>query len=317
MIKDSQRVILYGAGYRGSCTFDVLTGENVRVEAFCDMKADGEWSLFRGCDVVRIEDALKKWPKLSYVVCIDNEEENAKVCEQIKSKGIERVYSTYEEFYQGKKDIQVPLRRIGEKSGYHIYEPSLKKKRSPIVLSFGIGFEYSFETLMTREYNAKVWGFDPTPEVYEAIKRNDIDGFVFQPIGLSDKDGKKELHRPIGGLDYSEYLTSWTKQETISVDFCRLETIMKKKDICEIDVLKMDIEGSEFLAVPDILKSRIRVDQVCIETHARFFSDSVERMRAIKKLFNDNNYLLISNEVHEQTYISRSVLGNGLRGINH
>ncbi len=52
---------------------------------------------------------------------------------------------------------------------------------------------------------------------------------------------------------------------------------MKKLGHKQIDLLKMDIEGSEFMALPDILNSKIIFDQLCIETHPRIFPDSVEK----------------------------------------
>ena len=70
----------------------------------------------------------------------------------------------------------------------------------------------------------------------------------------------------------------------------------------------MDVEGSEFLALPEILGSGVRFDQLCLETHARMFPDSVDKIRGIKKLLNENGYLMICNGATEQTYIHESLI---------
>ena len=81
---------------------------------------------------------------------------------------------------------------------------------------------------------------------------------------------------------------------------------MEKYGHNHIDLLKIDIEGSEFMALPEILES----GGICIETHTRIFPNSVEKMRGVKELLNKNGYLLVSNGRQEQTYISERVRGN-------
>lgn len=83
---------------------------------------------------------------------------------------------------------------------------------------------------------------------------------------------------------------------------------MKKFGFGHLDILKMDVEGSEFLALPEILGSGVRFDQLCLETHARMFPDSVDKIRGIKKLLNENGYLMICNGATEQTYIHESLI---------
>lgn len=120
---------------------------------------------------------------------------------------------------------------------------------------------------------------------------------------LSDKDALKDFHVPSSGQDYSEFFASWTQSKIIQMQVYRLSTIMKKFGHYKLDLLKMDIEGSEFMALPDIFASGVKVNQLCIETHSRIFPDSTERMRNLRKLINENGYVLVSNGRNEQTYI--------------
>lgn len=62
----------------------------------------------------------------------------------------------------------------------------------------------------------------------------------------------------------------------------------------------MDVEGSEFVAIPDILKSGIKNGQICIEVHARMYVDS----RHFKKMMNQYGYKLVSGSgSRDQLYV--------------
>ena len=304
MIKTGQKVVLYGAGFRGARNHEILANENVRVEAFCDRDAE-QIPSYRGCEVLSPHEAMTLYKQLAFIVCIDTVEARREVLDTLREAGID-AYPDIESFYQGVCDINAELITVGEGCTYEVYGGF---GCDPLVFSFGIGWDYSFERELIERFHATVYAFDPTPEVEHNLRNYPApDGFVFTPVGLSDADTVKEFHRSTLGYDYSEFYTSWTSKNTMKMQFHRLSTLMERFDIGHIDILKMDIEGSEFLAIPDILDSGIRPDQICLETHARIFSNSVERMRELKKNLNDAGYLLISNGIHEQTYILDSFL---------
>lgn len=58
----------------------------------------------------------------------------------------------------------------------------------------------------------------------------------------------------------------------IQMQVYRFFALTKKFSHTHRDLLKMDIEGSEFLVLSDILNTGIAFDQLCIETHTRIFS---------------------------------------------
>lgn len=59
-----------------------------------------------------------------------------------------------------------------------------------------------------------------------------------------------------------------------------------------IDILKMDIEGSEFGVIPQILQSGCEFSQLCVEQHFRFFPDGKKRMRRLVELLNQYGYYI-------------------------
>ena len=292
-------VIIYGAGYQGGRCFEILSHENVHVEAFCDRSAK-TINRYYGCQVLSFPEALEMYSELPFVICIDDKEANNQVYEMVKKHGLE-AYHNLKEFYQGNEDINIQTLKCGKACSFQIV-PNFAKKGG-IAYCFGIGFDYTFEQEIAKKYGMAVWAFDPSPEVVKEMAARKDEGITFIPYGLSDKDGKKAFHSPSLGFDYSELNAPWAKGEMIELETRRLTSIMNELGHNHIDLLKLDIEGSEYSALPDIIESGIFPKQICIETHARVFEDSVSKIRWVKSFLNSNGYSMVYGGVQEQTYV--------------
>ena len=302
----NKSVILCGAGYRGGRNFVALAEENVHVEAFCDRDAENIIRYY-GCDVFVYEKAIEAFPSLPYIMSIDNDEARKNVMNYLKKAGLE-VYEDFASFFQGKKDGEVETVFCGTEVGFQIIPSLLRGEKQRVAYTFGIGFNYSFEQELAEKYGIEVYAFDPSPEVVEEMKKQVLPVHLhYFPYGLSNEDAEKTFYLPSSGTDYSEYFAPWTSSKKIQMQVYRLSTLMKKFGHSHIDILKMDIEGSEYMALPDILESDIVFDQLCIETHPRIFPDSVKKIRWIKQLLNQHGYLMVSNGRQEQTYIRRGL----------
>lgn len=297
-------VVLYGAGFRGQQTFIELAKENIHVEAFCDRNAK---RIIRhcGCDVYTLEEGVAKYKDFPFIVTIDNDKARNEVVKSLNELNIE-TYDSFTAFYQGKIDKEVKLTKCGEAAPYQIYSPQIKM--DAIVYSFGIGFDYSFEIELVEKYGAIVYAFDPSPEVVEKMKDDTHERLTYYPYGIADKDEIKTFFKPRYTDNYSEIFSYWTSEtEKIEFEVYRLDSLMKKLGHTHLDLLKMDVEGTEFAVLQDIV-TQLDIDQICIETHARIFPNSAELMHNIKKMFNDNGYILVSNGLHEQTYIKSELM---------
>lgn len=304
---ENKPVIIYGAGFRGGRNFLALAEENVHVEVFCDRDAD-KIPRYYGCRVLTCEEAVKQYPSLPYIVSIDDEKAHREVSNHLRKLGME-VYESFEEFFQGTKDMEVETVFCGTGVGFQIIPSLIREKENLIAYSFGIGFDFSFELELAQKYKMMVYAFDPSPEVIEDMKTQRLpSNLKYYAYGLSNKDALKTFYLPSSGQDYSEYFAPWTSSKQIQMQVYRLSTLMEKMGHNHLDLLKMDVEGSEFMALPDILQAKIDFDQLCIETHTRIFPDSVEKMREIKQLLNKCGYLLVSNGRQEQTYIKKDLL---------
>lgn len=305
----NKSVVIYGAGFCGGRNFIALAEENVHVEVFCDRDAD-RIPLYFGCNVLTCEEAVKKYPNLPFIVSIGDIDARKMVTNHLKEAGIE-VYETFEEFFPGLNDAAVETVFCGKDAGFQIAPKLLHRKEGLTAYSFGIGFDFSFEMELAQKYGMDVYAFDPSPEVIEEMERKDFPkNLKYYPYGLSDEDGLKTFYCPSPGTDYSEYFAPWTGNSKTQMQVYRLSTLMEKFRHDHLDILKMDIEGSEFFALPDILNTGIIFDQLCIETHTRIFPDSVDKMRSLKKLLNSYGYLMINNGREEQTYIRKDLLEN-------
>ena len=191
-----------------------------------------------------------------------------------------------------RKQCRVPLMWCGNDYGGFYISPLSKMKN---VYSFGVGTDISFDLAIIEKFNVEIFAFDPTPKSIDWIKnKGEIRNFRFYPIGLSNFDGKTEFHLPKNPeyVSGSAFLYDGVKTEAVSVEMKRLSTIMSELEHEFIDVLKLDIEGSEFDVIEDILKEGMAFKQLCIEFHSRFFINGAKKLKSIIKLLNQNGYLI-------------------------
>ena len=191
--------------------------------------------------------------------------------------------------------------------------PDLLNEKS-IVYSFGIGEDISFDDAIIKNHQCSVYGFDPTPKSINWVKVKEVSPkFHFYEYGISNESGFVDFFLPKN----PEYVSgSLVKQE--NVDTARkVRAEMKSiKDIANelshnyIDVLKMDIEGSEYDVIDDILNSDIPITQILIEFHDRFFEDGrLKTKQSIQKL-KEHGYQIfaISDSLEEISFISKNAL---------
>ena len=74
-------------------------------------------------------------------------------------------------------------------------------------------------------------------------------------------------------------------QLVIQVESYSLDSIMKKLNVKKIDLLKMDVEGSEYEIIDTILDMNNKPSQLLVEFHHRFQNIGFEKtINAIKNL---------------------------------
>jgi FkbM family methyltransferase len=153
--------------------------------------------------------------------------------------------------------------RIGSEYGGWEVLPSLLNRDS-IVYSFGVGHDISFDLGLIERFGTTVHAFDPTPAVAEFIRKTNPPGqFVFHPTGLAGHDGELRFE-----FNQGEQLTvSQSTQGQVVLPVKRLSTLLRELGHTRLDLLKVDIEGSEIQFLDDLVANPVEIDQLLIEFH--------------------------------------------------
>jgi FkbM family methyltransferase len=187
--------------------------------------------------------------------------------------------------------------------GWFISPENISNKS--IIYSFGIGEDISFDLDIIEKYRCKVFAFDPTPKSIQWLKKQVLPPeFSYEEIGLADFDGKINLFPPENDnhISHSIIQKNTSGKSSIEVAVRRLETIAKKFKHNNISILKMDIEGAEYAAIRDILKSNLNIQQILIEFHHRFREIGINETKQAIELLRKHGYQIFSISTSREEY---------------
>jgi FkbM family methyltransferase len=140
----------------------------------------------------------------------------------------------------------------------------------PVVYSFGVGEDISFDLAIIDRFDAIVHAFDPTPRSQGWLSRQTLPaGFQFHPIGIAGEDGSVEFFPPADGghVSFSNAPSAAQVADPIVAEVCAIDTIARRLDDMLPDILKMDVEGFEYEVVKSLVRTDIRPTQLLIEFH--------------------------------------------------
>jgi len=159
----------------------------------------------------------------------------------------------------------------------------------PVVYSFGVGRNIDWDLEMVHRHDAELHAFDPTPRSVTWIQDQELPaGLTFHPIGLGNHDGEIGFYIPRKAhkVNYSSVKAPSPDAEQVLCPVKTLATICSELGHTRVDILKMDIEGGEMDALPDVLESGIFVGQLLAEFHYHYpaigwdpFLDVVSELR--------------------------------------
>lgn len=178
---------------------------------------------------------------------------------------------------------QPQIKRLGD-ADYGAYQTDVSSLDSEsIIYSFGVGNDVSWDIDVYRQFGCHVHLFDPDPQAKEWFENN------------VDPELRKYLHYHQFGLEsFDGNITFWgsridkVSKSTVkpglpfkwTFPVLKLETIMHRLGHDHVDIVKMDIEGSEYGVIPQLVQ--LDVSQVIFELHNRFFSG---KRRFIEKCY--------------------------------
>jgi FkbM family methyltransferase len=136
-----------------------------------------------------------------------------------------------------------------------------------------VGQDISFDLALILQFGCHVQAFDPTPRCISWLGNQKLPNtFHFHPIGLSDKIQTLRFAAPPEGNFVSYTVASRSDStEFVELPVKPLDVIMLDIGHSSIDLLKMDIEGSEYVVIADMVAKGIFPKQLCIEFHHGMF----------------------------------------------
>ena len=232
------------------------------------------------------------------------------------------------------------MKRFGTKYGGFYYPENLDGlNQNSIIYCIGAGEDISHDIIIANQLKSKIHIFDPTPRsishvnhvknvldgtkspiysnniaggdpvhYWKLILENSIssDNIIFKEYAVGIKEGVHKFYLPSNEDYVSCSLEEGMKSnDFINVNVRTLKTIMKELNHTHIDLLKMDIEGSECDVINNMLDLHIYPKYLAVEFDLAFngeFKKDVEKCnQTIQKLY-QHNYQLIHNHESDFTF---------------
>lgn len=208
-----------------------------------------------------------------------------------------------------RQQITRPKLRYGNLENDWVFCPAQLNENS-VVYSFGIGQDISFDLALIEKFDLHVYAFDPTPKSSVWIANQDLHpNFHYFPVGISDHDGILDFYELLGQdmVSFTELRIKGRDNRYISTPLSvqKITSICAKLNHVSIDILKLDIEGSEYSVIPDILNSNIEIQQILVEFHHHFNGIQIEETVKAIKLLNQQGYRIfdVSPNGNEYSFI--------------
>lgn len=140
-----------------------------------------------------------------------------------------------------------------------------------IVYSLGLADNVEFDLNLIRDFGSEVHGFDPTPASVEWIQSQKLPPeFHHHAVAVAGHDGTLNFSLPDPGMGSCASAHLAANAGTVTVPCKRISTLMSELGHDHIDLLKMDIEGTEYEVIAEILSNKIQINQILVEFHHRF-----------------------------------------------
>ena len=170
----------------------------------------------------------------------------------------------------------------------------------PLVYSLGLSENLSFDLGMIQQYGAKVHGFDPTIESQRFIAKSRIPaGFHYHPLAVAGHDGKLDLYERMGKGGRK-------KGDCFLKASCKkISSLVQELGHSHLDILKIDVEGSEYSILEDVCLKQIPISQIAVEFHHRFEEVGLSATIRAHQMLVSHGYQLahISDWAEEFLYI--------------
>lgn len=214
----------------------------------------------------------------------------------------------YRLFYGALTKRGYPLLELGNKDtgcSWTFFPDGLNARS--IVYSGGIGKDITFEHSLVEKFGCSIVLFDPSPTGLEtmALKENKIPQFKFHAVALAGSCGTLKFAPP-SCIEEGSWSMQRKDSAALEVPCVNLSTLLEQNQHRHIDLLKIDIEGSEYEVIDDLIKRQISIRQLLVEFHhGNIHVPGIVRKQSIRAIFKLRaaGYYLIDQSGGNHTFL--------------
>jgi FkbM family methyltransferase len=128
------------------------------------------------------------------------------------------------------------------------YELQTPVRPAPVIVDAGANIGVAALWFLAQNPGATLYAFEPEPENFELLSANigNLNGVTVEQAALGAEQTVATLHLAAHGAMHSTRAGSGDEQRCVLVSSIRLGDYLKAHAIQRVDVLKIDVEGSEF-----------------------------------------------------------------------
>ncbi len=225
--------------------------------------------------------------------------------------------------------------KLGTEYGGWVVPQNLELNKDSVVFGVGVGEDISFDILLNHIYKCNVFLIDPTSRSskhFEEVKdykrtyspsfsgdiqpdylfkiqdtRPDFTKFTYINKGLWNEDTTLKFYKQTNPKYVSQSLISnMFGDEYDTVEVTTISKIMSDYGISKIDLIKMDIEGSEIQVLNNMLDNGIYPKYVLVEFDLKLKNKDInsETEKIISRLQN-SGYSIFCNDNYNITFIKQ------------
>jgi len=190
-----------------------------------------------------------------------------------------------------------------------------------IILDFGANIGDVTQYLYNK-FNSNIYCYEPNISCFNYLKDRFAGNkkIIVYNLGVSNFTGSANLyfHKNAKGtndINYFEGASYRIEKDNLDLKKRITTKVIDIKEVLnnftKIDLIKIDIEGSEYLIMPEIIKNLNKIKKVVCETHGnpkklKYFKDENNQieLRSKNKKFSDEYNKLISELKYKKLYNS-------------
>jgi FkbM family methyltransferase len=174
------------------------------------------------------------------------------------------------------------------------------------ILSAGVGEDITFDLALIQRFGCPILAFDPPPKAVAYAERFRAESrFRFEACGVAENDGEIRLAPP-DNPHHASFSISRHASSPQSFPFPvkSLKTILGETGWEAFDLVKMDIEGSEYGVIDSIIGDRIPIRQLCVEFHHTIASEIGRNTQDSIRQLESYGLQLVYKEYDNYTFLS-------------